>query len=87
MIINCRICCILKNNQILVSTIHDHSITQEIAIQLFEKKITAFGINYIADKNGQFLFQNIDQHSKNDFLLLFHRILLLQRNHQGLFCC
>jgi alanine dehydrogenase len=49
----------LKNNQILVSTIHDHSITQEIAIQLFEKKITAFGINYIADKNGQFLFQNI----------------------------
>ncbi len=49
----------LKNNQILVSTIHDQAITHDIAIQLFEKKITAFGINYIADKNGHFLFKNI----------------------------
>ncbi len=49
----------LKNNQILVSTIHDKAISNEIAIQLFEKKITALGINFITDKNGQFLFQNI----------------------------
>jgi hypothetical protein len=49
----------LKNNQILVSTIHEKSITNEMALILYARKATALGINYIKDKKGIYLFQTI----------------------------
>ncbi len=49
----------LKNNQILLSNITDQSITNEIAVLMYNKKTTALALNYIQDKCGSFLLQGI----------------------------
>ena len=49
----------LKNNQILLSNLNEQSITKEIAELMFNKKTTALALNYIQDKNGTLLLQDI----------------------------
>lgn len=49
----------LRPNQVLLSTIHEHAISNEMALIMNIKRTTALGINYIKDKNGHFLLWDI----------------------------
>lgn len=49
----------LRNNQVLLSTIHHQAIHHEMALLLNHKKTTALGINYIEDKYGHLLLKGI----------------------------